>query len=144
MLWHIPNTNGLLVCVISVHRPLNHDVWNFLFCISYYALEAYLCAFKEIPKLKISFYYKTIIQDVWIFQNNPNPFWDCGLKLFLVLKISPWVKTSAAGGQIRVLPGVKIECMHTTSVFVWMHSILTPSALYFDPRQHSILTPSYT
>ena len=33
-----------------------------------------------------------------------------------------------------MLPGVKIECIHTKSVFVWMHSILTPGALYFDPK----------
>ena len=56
---------------------------------------------------------------------------------FFSFEISPW-------GQLRVLPGVKIKCIHTKSVFVWMHSILTPGALYFDPRQHSILPPSST
>ena len=30
-------------------------------------------------------------------------------------------KSSAAGGQNRVLPGVKIECIHSKSVFMCMH-----------------------
>ena len=64
---------------------------------------------------------------------------------FFSFKNKPWGSIkSAAWGQNRVLPGVKIECIHTKSVFVWVHSILTPGALYFDPRQHPILTPGST
>ena len=62
---------------------------------------------------------------------------------FSVLKISPGGQNQVLlAGENIVLPGVKIECIHIKLVFVWMHSIFTPGALCFDPRQHSILTPS--
>ena len=76
---------------------------------------------------------------------NQNPFLKCDLELFSVLKISPWgSKSSVAGGPNRVLPGVNIEC---TRGQIWVHPHkhrLCVDALNFDPRQHSILTPSST
>ena len=78
------------------------------------------------------------------FQKIQIPF-EIVIYSFFSFENTPWgSKSSAAGVQNRVLPGVKIECIHTKSVFVRMHSILIPGALYFDPRQHSILTPSST
>ena len=69
------------------------------------------------------------------FQKIQNPSENVILVLFFSFENKPWGSTwSAAWGHNRVLPGFKIECIHTKSVSVWMHLILTPGALYFDPR----------
>ena len=68
------------------------------------------------------------------------------LKLWFIAFFSfdnkPWgSKSSAAGGQNRVLPAVKIECTRSQN---WVHPHkhwLCVDALYFDPQQHLILTP---
>ena len=82
------------------------------------------------------------------FQKIKMPF-EIVIYSFFSFENRPWgSKSSADWGQNRVLPWVKIECIHTKSVFVWMHSIYPwctlfwpQAALYFDPQQHLNFTP---
>ena len=71
-------------------------------------------------------YRRKIIRCMVFFQKIQILFCKCDLELFSVLKISP-------GGHNQVLLGVKIECIHSNTDFVWIHSILTLGSTLFWP-----------
>ena len=92
-------------------------------------------SFKEIPKFKknnlLPYNHRNIIRCMAFFQKIKMPF-EIVIYSFFNFEKKPWgSKSSADWGQNRVLPGVKIECIHTKSVFVWMHSIYPWCTLFW-------------
>ena len=108
---------------------------DFFFFLGDYSL-------KGIPKLKNNFFIIKPLEYYNMYGFFPLKKSKFVLKLWLIVfffifENKHWVsKSSATGNQNRVLPGVIIKCIHTKSLFVWMHSIW--------PLVHSILTPGST
>ena len=86
-----------------------------------------------------------ILSDLWFFFQKIKISFEIVIIVFLVLKLSPWVQNQVLlGVKIECCPGSKLSASTQSQCLCGCTPILNPGALYFDIRQHSILTPSST